>query len=341
MTDAAKVPDFSMPHDFSTPHEVLDAVRNAHRVVLATHSPMDGDGLGCGLALMRALKHAGKAVTFVTEAPVPRAYGFLPGASDIIQLRPSQPVPDFDLLLGLDAGEEDRLGRAFSQRPTRSVVLNIDHHVSNPRYGDVVWVDDKAASTGEQVYQLLVDLDMLDQTMAQALLVSLVTDTGRFLYSSTTSRTLRIAAALVDAGASLDHIQLNLYGARPLPYLRLRGRAVESIVFHDEGRIAVLTVPEGFGADLGVDVEDIKDLVDITVGVEGVVVAALVRGLPGGGTKVSLRSKDDRADVANLASRHGGGGHIRASGFSSADDPEITVAALLPGMRELAVAAGR
>jgi len=322
------------------PPAVLDAVRAARRICIATHSPMDGDGLGCGLALQRALEGLGKEVAFVTEANVPRAYSFLPGADRIRRLATDGPLPAFDLLLGLDAGEEERLGRVYAERPEGARVVNIDHHVSNPRYGDVAWVDPRAAATGEQVYRLLADLGALDATAAQALLVSLVTDTGRFQYSSTTARTLRIAAALVDAGASPDAIQLNLYGSRPLPVWRLRARAVEDVAFHENGRVALLVVPDGYGVDLGVDVEDLKDLVDIVVGVEGVVVGALVRGMPDGGAKVSLRSKDDRADVAELAGRHGGGGHVRAAGFSSGASPRETAEALLPGLLELAVAAG-
>lgn len=324
----------------NVPGDLLDALRAAKRVLIATHSPMDGDGLGCGLALQRALRATDRDAVFVTEAPVPRAYKFLPAAAEIVRLRAGDPLPEGDLVLGLDAGEPDRLGRPYAERTAGVKAVNIDHHVSNARYGDIAWVDPAAASTGELVYGLLRALDWpIDATTAQYLLISLVTDTGRFCYSSTTSRTFEIAAELVRAGAEPDGIQRNLYGAQPRAVLQLRGRAVPEIEFHADGAVAMLTVPAGYAADLGVDAEDVKDLVDVVISVKGVVVGALVRGLDGGGTKVSLRSKDDRADVAALAGKHGGGGHVRAAGFSSADDPETTARALLPELHEAAVAA--
>jgi phosphoesterase RecJ-like protein len=326
----------------SVPQPVIDAVRGAQRIVCATHSPMDGDGLGCGLALQRALRAAGKECTLVTEARVPRAYAFLDGHDGIVHLLPADPVPDGDLLLGLDAGEEDRLGRALSQRPAGMRVVNIDHHVSNRGWGDVAWVDAAAAATGEQIHALLVALDLpFDAIAAQCLLVSLVTDTGRFCYSSTTARTLEIAADLLRRGADPDVIQRRLYGAVPLAVHRLRARAVERVAFFSGGRLAVLTVPGDFGEDLGLGGEEVKDLIDLVIGIEGVLIGALVRGLPAGGTKVSLRSKSDAADVAAFAARYGGGGHVRAAGLSADAEPDAAAASLIPALERLVVAARR
>jgi len=323
----------------TVPVELVAAVREARSIVCATHNPMDGDGLGCGLALLRLLRAAGKQCRFVTEAPAPRAYRFLPGYDDIEQLGDGAPPP-CELLLGLDAGEPDRLGRLYAERAPGTKVANIDHHVSNSRFGDVIWVDAEAAATGEQVYLLLRALGYeLDPVSAQSLLVSIVTDTGRFCYASTSPRTFEIAAALLRAGADPDDLQRHLYGAMPRSVLELRSRAAEMLAFHSGGRLAMLAVPSDFGADLGLDAEEAKDLVDLAIGVEGVIVAALVRGLPEGGCKVSLRSKDDRADVAAFAVQQGGGGHVRAAGFSSDRDPAATVAAIRAGLEALVVGA--
>ena len=276
----------------------------------------------------------------MTEAPVPRSLRFLPGASDIVQLMDGMPVPESDWLFGLDAGEESRLGRAYRERGERVRVLNIDHHISNPLYGDIAWVEPKAAAVGEQMYALLraANLD-IDPVAAQCLLVSLVTDTGRFCYSSTTPNTLQTAAALVEAGAVPDDIQRQLYASQPIAVHRLRARAVDALRFFADGRLCVLTVDKDFGLDLGVDSDDVKDLIDVATSIEGVVVAAMVRGLKHGGTKVSVRSKDDRADVAEFARRHGGGGHVRAAGFSSEATPPATEDGILEGLKELAVLA--
>jgi len=322
----------------TVPSDVLAAIRGARTIICATHTPMDGDGLGSGLALKRGLEAAGKRVTLVAEAPPPPSYAFLPGYDSILRLG-SGPVPDADLVIALDAGGPDRLGRVFAERPKGVRIVNIDHHVSNSGYGDLNWIDKEAAAVGEQAYLLLQAGGWkIDAVAAQCLLVALVTDTGRFCYSSTTPRTLEIASALLRLGAEPDRLQRELFASVPFAVLRLRARAVDRIEILREGRIAILTLPDGYGTDLGVDEEDVKDLIDVLIGLKGVIVAALFRGLAEGGTKVSLRSKDDRANVSALAARHGGGGHIRASGFTSSRSPDAARAALLPEIEALAVA---
>jgi phosphoesterase RecJ-like protein len=320
----------------NVPQAVLDAVRKARSIVVATHSPMDGDGLGCGLALLRALPGE---VRFVTEAPVPRSYAFLPGFDRVEQLGDGPPPP-CDLLLGLDAAEEERLGRLYAERAPGTTVLNIDHHVSNAGFGDVAWIDPAAAATGEMVHGLLRALGAtVDAPAALCLLTALVTDTGRFGYSSTTARTLAIASELVAAGAEPEAIHRNLYASMPIGVLRLHARAIEDLRLHARGRVATLTIPHDYGLRVGATrEEDVKDLVDVAVSIKGVVVGALFRGLEDGSTKVSLRSKDDRANVALVAKRWGGGGHVRAAGFTFAGSPEDATRGILDDLVAAAVA---
>ena len=323
----------------TVPREVLDLVRRAKRIVVASHIPMDGDGLGCGLALAAALGRDGRPCTVVTEAPLPRAYAFLPGFDRVVDSS-GAPPPPCDLLIGVDAGSGERLGRAFRDRPKGCTVLNLDHHVSNTRFGDVDWIDLEAAATGEMVFALLESLRVpVDPGIALCLLVSLVTDTGRFCYSNTTPRTLEIAAELLRRGAQPETVLMALYRNVPPGILRLQARAVERLRLLDDGRLAVLAVEGDFGADLGAEEEDVKDLIDVAIAVRGVLVAALVRGLREGGTKVSLRSNDDRADVSVFASSRGGGGHRRAAGFRSEASPAAVEREVLPGLLALVAAA--
>jgi phosphoesterase RecJ-like protein len=319
-----------------TPADLLRLITASDDILLATHIPMDGDGLGCGIALHRALTARGKRVRFVTEARVPSVYDFLEGRDVVEQIGPGDPVPPFGLLLGLDAGDASRLGRPYEERPEGAKVANIDHHATNEGYGDVSWVEPGASSTGEMVHRLLLDLGAeIDAASAQALLVSIVTDTGRFSYSNATVGAFETAADLVRRGADPDGIHRRLYASVPLDVLRLRSRAAESIRLLARGRVAILTIDAEYGADLDVEEQDLKDLVDVAIALDGVVVAALVRGLPFGGTKVSLRSKADEADVAALAQRHGGGGHVRASGYSADAEPQAVAAALGPELEAL------
>jgi phosphoesterase RecJ-like protein len=325
----------------TTPPPVLDAIRNADSILLATHIPMDGDGLGCGIALLRCLRAMGKQVRFLNEAPVPYVFEFLPGRADVELLGPDDAVPEFDLLFGLDAGDASRLGRIHDERPKGCRVLNVDHHATNERYGDVAWVEADASATGEMVHTLLLDLGAaIDAESAQALLVAIVTDTGRFSYSNTTAGAHEAAADLIRRGADPDEIYRNVYASLPLKVLRLRARAAEAVSLEVGGKAGVLVVEADFGTDLGTIEEDVKDLVDIPIGLEGVLVAALVRGLPNGGTKVSLRSKSDALDVAALSKRHGGGGHVRAAGFSDAAAPTEVAERLRPELEALIVSAG-
>jgi len=323
----------------SVPADVTAAIRDARSIVIATHSPMDGDGMGCGLALLRCLTPLGKQIRFITEGNIPRAYAFLAGYDQIHRIEALEELPACDLVLGLDAGEEGRLGRIGRERGD-TPLLNIDHHVSNNGFGDYAWIEAEAAATGEQVYQLLLALDVeIDAEAALCLLVALVTDTGRFCYSNTTARTLETAAALIRHGADPDRLQRRLFSATPMRMLHLQSRAIEKLEVHAGGTVSMLVLPHDFGADLGADAEHLKDLVDLVISIEGVFVAALVRGLPEGGTKVSLRSKSDQADVAEFAGVMGGGGHVRAAGFSSPDGPEKTARRILPALEKLAVVA--
>ena len=318
------------------PAALLELIRRSDDILLATHIPMDGDGLGCGIALHRTLSAMGKKVRFVTESRVPGSYDFLVGHDLVEVLDADDPMPRCDLLIGLDAGDETRLGRAYDERTPGTPVANIDHHATNDRYGDVAWVEAGASSTGEMVYRLLVEFGAaIDAASAQALLVSIVTDTGRFSYSNTTVGAFESAAGLMRRGADPDEIFRRLYGSVPLDVLRLRARAAESIELLAGGRAAILTVEADYGADLGVEEQDLKDLVDVAIALEGVQACALVRGLPRGGTKVSLRSKSDTADVAALAKRNGGGGHVRASGYSADAEPKQVAVVLAPELEAL------
>ncbi|MFQ5844762.1 MAG: bifunctional oligoribonuclease/PAP phosphatase NrnA [Planctomycetota bacterium] len=323
----------------TVPADVVAAVQDARRIVVASHVPMDGDGLGAGLALVRGLGPAREGCTLVTESWLPRACTFLEGYGDVVDLRERR-LPACDLIVALDAGSAERLGGVPARRPGGARILNIDHHVSNTSYGDWNWIDPEAAATGELCFLLLRALDApIDAAAAQALLVSLMTDTGRFCYSSTRPRTLEIAADLLRLGADPDRLSRHVYRSVPRNVLALRTKALERIGYHVDGALAVLAIPHDFGSDLGAEEEDLRELVDLPIAVAGVLVAALFRGLPDGAAKVSLRSKNDAADVAAFATARGGGGHVRAAGYPAAGGAEAALRAALPGLAALAAAA--
>lgn len=323
----------------NVPEAVAETLREGRSFVIATHSPVDGDALGSCLALHHSLRAAGRESVVVIETYIPSAYRFLAGADELLMLDDAASVPEAEVLVGLDAGP-DRLGRAYQGRANCKKFLNIDHHISNLGDAGLAWVEPEASATGEMLLPALEAAGLPVTTdVAEALLTAIVTDTGRFCYSCTTAHTFEVAASLVRRGANPDRIYQALFNSTPLPVLALKSRAVEGIELRANGELGLLTVDAGIGQDLGVREEHVKDLIDVVNGVAGVVVAVLIRGLTGGGTKVSLRSNHDLADVAAFAAKHGGGGHRRAAGFSADVSPAELRSKLLVGLEELVAAA--
>jgi bifunctional oligoribonuclease and PAP phosphatase NrnA len=189
-------------------------------------------------------------------------------------------------------------------------VVNIDHHHDNRRYGDVNWVEPRAAATGEMVYALLVALGApLTRAIATNLFTAIHTDTGSFRYSNVTPETFRIAGALVAAGADPAFISNQLYERRSARALRLLGETLARVELSPDGQVAWLALPAGAVPEAFIEAED---LVNYPRSVDSVRVACLLREQDGG-VKVSLRGKGD-VDVSRIAARFGGGGHPNAAG---------------------------
>jgi len=199
-------------------------------------------------------------------------------------------------------------------------VINIDHHHDNTRFGDVNLVDVAASSTAEIVYGVALQMGVeITPDMAAALYVGLVTDTGRFSYENTNADTHRIAAALIEAGVDVNDIYRRLYEHVPLEKLRLVARALNAIERPCEG-LAVTYIREADYEATGSGEEMTEGIIDFLRSLDGAKVAAVIRELGSRGRaarKVSLRSSGDGVDVSAIARVHGGGGHVRAAGFST------------------------
>jgi phosphoesterase RecJ-like protein len=292
------------------PPEVLAAVRDARRVALLAHLYPDGDVLGSQLGLGLALRDAGRRVTFACRHAVPDAYHFLPGAREVEQWPAGR--GGFDLVITLDTPDPARTGGLLEGcRQPGTLVLNIDHHADNRRYGDVNWVEPPAAATGELVYDLLGAAGLsLTGDIATNLYTAIVTDTGSFRYSNTTPRTFRTAARLVEAGARPEEVALHLYETRHLPGLHLLGRILQQVETTPDGTVAWLVLDRSQASSA--DLLEGEDFVTYPRSLRAAKVAVLFRELPGE-VKVSLRAKGE-VDVARVAARLGGGGHRNAAG---------------------------
>jgi bifunctional oligoribonuclease and PAP phosphatase NrnA len=272
--------------------------------------------LGATLGL-RAL---GKDVVMfrTSTAPMPAEYHFLE-LDDI----PTAPPDDLDerVLVAVDCANEQRIGPDTAAVTRARTVLDVDHHHDNSRFGTINLIDDDASSTAEIVRDLLHELDVdLTPEIAEALYVGLVTDTGRFQYSNTTPKALRVAAELVEAGADVHGIFRHVYETVQFAKLKLLARALERAQLFEGGRLVVsYLLKDDFGA-VGAAEPYSEGIIDSLRAVEGSEMVALIREPPrneGPSRRISLRSSHDEVDVSAIARKAGGGGHRQAAGFSS------------------------
>ena len=313
---------------------VAEALRRHDRFLLITHENPDGDALGSILAAKLVLDGLGKdSVMYVSGlAPLPAEYKFMP----LEELR--REVPDdasARVLFALDCANESRLGEGETVLAAAPLVLNVDHHHDNSRFGDMNVVAAEASSTGEILRDLIAELDVeLTPEIAEAIYIALVTDTGRFQYANTTPKALRLAAELVEAGADVHRVFQSVYETVQLAKLKLLARALERAQVYEGGGIVVSYLLKTDFAEVGAAEPYSEGIIDFLRAVEGAEMAALIREPPAPGRparRVSLRSSSDEVDVSAIARASGeGGGHRQAAGFSS----ELEVPQIVGVLRE-------
>src|SRR5712691_10922321 len=296
-----------------------DAIRGGERFVLTTHENPDGDALGSLLAAKLAFDQLGKDNVMVLhgDAPLPGEYLFMP----LAELRRRWPDDVSDrVLVALDCANESRIAdpEVLGRVP---LTIDVDHHHDNSRFGDVNLVVADASSTAEVLRDLLRELGVeLTPEIAEALYIALVTDTGRFQYTNTTPKALRLAAELVEAGADVHRIFQGVYESVQFAKLKLLARALERANVYEGGRIVVSYLVRADFAEVGAAGAYSEGIIDYLRAVEGADMAVLIREPPAGeepSKRISLRASVDELDVSAIAHLFGGGGHRQAAGFSS------------------------
>lgn len=289
---------------------VADSLSSCQTVLLSVHRNPDGDALGSQLALMLALEKLGKTVRSHNLDPVPEIYRFLPGRERITS--GGSVDGTYDALLVLDA-EPPRTGLFNGTYPARTLI-NIDHHVTNPREWQLTWLDADASATGEMVFRLIGRLGVaLDRDIALCLYTAIFTDTGSFRYSNTTPESMRIAASLIEAGADPWTVTENVYESFSFRRISLLGAVLGGMERSRDGRTAWVVVTDELYRRTGTTAEDTDNFVNFVRSVKGVEVAVLFRQTGPEQYKISLRSKG-RVDLSGLAQSLGGGGHRNAAG---------------------------
>ncbi len=315
--------------------EASRLLREARSVVLASHLNPDGDTLGCALALQSALESLGKRVVTLSSDGVPEIYRFLPGAEKVLTTTEQR---GFDVAVVCDTGMPERIGKAKDAVFSARVIIDIDHHVTEGAFGDIRIQQPKASATAEIVYRLLKVMDVpITPAIATCLLTGIITDTGLYRYMNVSPSTFRLSAALMDAGASPSEIAEEVFERRSLASAKLLGRALERIQSEEDGRLVWSFIRYEDFQELNATDEDTEGIITQLRAVRGSVALALLREVKPGRVRVSVRSRDERIDVAKLAERFGGGGHRLAAGFwvegSIEEAKEKVIGALREWMR--------
>lgn len=305
--------------DFSQVIEDIGAVISAHHsFLLMSHVRPDGDAIGSQIALGFSLMAMGKEVYLVNEDGVPESLEFLKG-SEKVTLPPKEAI-EVDVAIALDTATKPRLGdKSLHAASKAKVWLNIDHHISNPAYGDVNLINARKPATGQIVYELLIALGypIPDETR-DAIYVAVSTDTGSFQYASTTAETYVLGADLIRRGLNVGKINADTYDNHPYRRLELMRALLNTLQISEDGQLAYWELLDKTRMDLDLQPDDSEGLIDMIRSVKGVRVAVFFEELPDGKIRVSMRSKDSGVNVCDVAMSFGGGGHALAAGIRMA-----------------------
>jgi phosphoesterase RecJ-like protein len=290
--------------------EFRQTIERVQHILVVTHVGPDGDALGSLTAVGIALSRLGKNVTLACESDMPNRFGYL-AYIDRVAKRPD-PRVRYDVLIAVDCGDEQRMGEVYTMLPQpKPFIINIDHHITNTHFGDLNWVAD-CPSTAEMIYNLFNDMGWeIDTAVAMSLLTGVVTDTLGFRTPNVTPATLRIASALMEAGADLPLITMQTLNLKPLSTLRLWQIGLNQMQIEDG--LMWTTITNRDREMIGYRNDSSSGLVNLLADVNRVAIGAVLMEMEDGSIRVGFRSRPPY-DVAQLAQSLGGGGHPQAAG---------------------------
>lgn len=343
MTTSPSAPAVSVNTSLSSPPpvylEILSALQKAQSVFITAHVGPDGDTLGSMLALKHALKEQRPdlRVDCVIAGKMPDIYHFMPGIDTVINVetQPERLLSQYDVGVSVDCGTLGRLGPAKPYFEGAKMAINIDHHVSNQRFGQLNLVEVNASSSGQVVGQLLDAWNWpISQATAICIYVTLLTDTGGFRFACTTAEVFDWAARLVRLGAEPEPIFKTVYENRPMAQAKLFAQTVldHQMDAHSAkaGQLIWYAVSQAQLKQLGALEEHTEGMIDRLRELEGVKIAALFKETTEGTTKVSLRSNVHGINVSAILEPLGGGGHVMAAGIGLNMSLKEAQALLLP-----------
>ncbi len=291
--------------------KVIPILQAAKKVAIFAHTNPDGDAMGSAYSLKLALKEMGKsAEVFLNPGSDTQAYRLVRGKEE-----EGIAVADCDLMVALDCGDAFRLGSYQQVFEVFSNTISIDHHITHKTFAKETVVQD-ISSTCELLFGLYTEMDLvMSEDIAHNLYIGLVSDTGNFKYSCVTPQTHIVAAKLMERGADCTKITKVLFDTKSIAYYSLMKKAIDKLSLYLDGKVAVLYLTAEDFVQSGIMESAAVGIVTLPISVEGVQVGVYIRGREDGTLKVSLRSTEN-IDVSVIADRLGGGGHMRASGYT-------------------------
>lgn len=292
-------------------HEIIGEIKSCSKIGISFHISPDGDSIGSSLALMMALRSLNKNAYILSMEKVPEDLSFLPLSSEIDGLHDNI-KEGTDLVIIVDCGDIKRVNAQIDIKKRNYKLLVVDHHVTNEMFGDLNFVDIKAAAAAELIYKIIIELGVvLDKSIAECLYTSILTDTGSFKHSSTSPTTHMIAAKLISTGINFSAIHRKLFENIKYNKLRLYGLVFNTMKLVND-KICILKITNAMIDETGIDNCDTSDIISMGLQIDTAEVALLLKE-NNDGVKISLRSKEI-VDVRKVAEKFGGGGHIRAAG---------------------------
>lgn len=309
----------------STLMRIAETLVNSKSVVLLPHINADGDALGASLALGLALSGMGKEVDILVEEPVPSNLDFLPG-QELIKKNPDK---KYDVAVNIDNGDIARLGKRVIYFNQANIKLSIDHHATNKVEADYSYIDVKSSATGEIIYDLITMYlkKKITKDIALCLYTAIVTDTGGFRYTNTTSRTFEISAELLKLEIDFPYVIKKVFDMVSQTKLLLMKQTMNSLLFYEDGKLAISYITKEDIDGLSVMSDDYEGLVNIGRNINDVEVSLFLREEAKGEFRGNLRS-NNHVDVSKIAEKFNGGGHKRAAGFNIKGELDDVIKAL-------------
>lgn len=296
--------------------KVVASLRKNKSFLITTHTNMEGDALGSELAFYGILKKLGKKATIVNEDALPYGYEFLPNTDKIIKYKDNLKEIKFDCFVALDCSDLNRTGEVYRLNSQQKPILNIDHHISNQKFGDINWVESRASSCSEMIYKLYQALRLpIDKDTAILLYTGILTDTGSFRYSNVTSFTHKAISELLKFNLDIPKIYKSVYEDIPFEDMKLLAKILPAMKRDAGGRIIWFQIKHNMLRNKKLSFDLSEHILTFGRAIKGVEVVALFKENLGvkNEIRVNFRSQG-KVDVNKIAQFFGGGGHKTASG---------------------------